>query len=234
MAEAMKRDLVGAQYGKLTVVARIGTSPRRPFRAIWLCRCACGNERTLTSEVLRRTAIDCGRHPAPIPEGPAISATEAAWAAGMFEGEGSVRLNKPTARNLGALLIDLPNTDESIVRWFHERWGGYFRRGVLAGNRKPYWRWRIASHVAASFLTAIYPHLRGEKRARVALALEFQAQKLPSSSFNRDEQYRDRQWSYYERMKALNARGAVRGTQLRLLASAETCPHAAQHRKERK
>lgn len=140
----------------------------------------------------------------------------------MFEGEGSVRINSATARNLGALVVDLPNTDMALVGWFNDRWPGYFRHHKRPGNARAYWRWRIASLKAASFLIAIEPYLVGEKRERVHLGIEFQRQKRASHFRNCTDGYRDRQREYFEKMKAFNLRGAPMGAQLRLLSDYET------------
>ncbi len=224
------------RFGALTVLERAGSTNTRPSRALWRCRCDCGLERTVSSDSLRAGQIeDCGQHPNEVPDPPALSVAELAWGAGMFEGEGSVRINVATTHNNGALLVDLVNTDETLVRWFSDRFGGSVRHGKLRGNRRPYWRWRAASLLAASFLRAIYPYVKGEKRERVALALEFQAQKV-SGWGNRAAAYAARQRDYYERMKRLNHRGARPGSQLLLLPSAErvvTCPNRDQHRKPR-
>ena len=44
------RDLTGQVFGKLTVVSLAGSSNRG--RAMWLCRCECGNEKTVTGNNL--------------------------------------------------------------------------------------------------------------------------------------------------------------------------------------
>ena len=44
------RDLTGQTFGKLTVVNFAGRSNRR--RAMWLCKCECGNEKTVRSDKL--------------------------------------------------------------------------------------------------------------------------------------------------------------------------------------
>lgn len=216
-------DLVGQHFGSLTVERFDHMTVGRPVRSIWRCLCDCGEPRLVGgSNLLGGRVKDCGRHANPIPVGPALLPTELAWAAGMFEGEGSVRINSSTARNLGALLVDLPNTDRALVEWFQKRWPGYFRQGRLAGNKRDYWRWRIASLQAASFLIAIEPHIIGNKRERVLLGIEYQKQKRPSHFHNCEDGYRDRQRDYYERMKVLNERGALRGTQLLLLPETKT------------
>jgi hypothetical protein len=137
-----------------------------------------------------------------------VPVLELAWAAGVFEGEGSVRINKPTARNRGALLCDMVNTAPEITAFFADRWGGYHRPIPAAPPRNAYWRWRVAALEAARFLRDVQPYLRTEKyRTRVDLALAFQDQKRRSSGLNRGALYLATQDQYYEQMRDLNVRG---------------------------
>jgi hypothetical protein len=136
------------------------------------------------------------------------------WQAGMFEGEGSIRINKPTKRNFAVLLVDLANTDESIVRRFQSYWGGSVLYHTQNNpNSKPYWRWRASSLKAWDFLLAMWPCLRTEKyQRRAVVGLDFQIAKLSANRARwlpADEKsaYRARQLSSYETMKALNLRG---------------------------
>lgn len=139
-----------------------------------------------------------------------MNAVDVAWAAGMFEGEGSVRINTPTARNLGALFVDLVSIDEPIPAFFRDRWGGSVRHVPSpAGNRLPYWRWRCASRQADAFLADIRPFMRVPRAIEKAdLGREFQAQKRAGSGECRTDEYRQLQVAYYELMKTLNERGA--------------------------
>lgn len=43
------KNLVGQHFGKLTVIKRVGTKHRK---ALWLCHCECGNEKTVTTDQL--------------------------------------------------------------------------------------------------------------------------------------------------------------------------------------
>lgn len=135
---------------------------------------------------------------------------ELAWAAGVFEGEGSVRINKPTQRNRGALLCDMVNTCPEITQFFADRWGGYHRPVPAAPPRNAYWRWRVAALEAARFLRDIRPYLRTAKYlTRVELALSFQDQKR--RAHNRGALYLATQDEYYEQMRDLNVRGVRPG-----------------------
>lgn len=157
-----------------------------------------------------------------------MNAADLAWAAGMFEGEGSVRINSPTRRNLGALLCDLPNTDREVVAFYQNGWPGYMREVTAPTNprQRPYWRWRVAALVAARFLTDVLPYLRTERvRERALLGLEFQAGKSTTHAVCRSPEYAERQRSYYERMRTLNRRGVITVT-------IDHRPNADQHRKD--
>jgi hypothetical protein len=144
----------------------------------------------------------------------AMTPEELSWAAGMFEGEGSVRINVPTRRNMGSLLVDMVNTDVEIVEFFQARWPGYMVPVKADGNRRDFYRWRAASWVAAGFLTAVMPHLRTKRvRERAALGLAFQTQKSRDCRINRTDEYAARQREFYDRMAVLNLRGRQAQTQ---------------------
>lgn len=132
-----------------------------------------------------------------------------AWLAGVLESEGSIRINTPTKRNWGALLVDMVNTDLELVAPFQEHWPGYLREVPANGNRRAYWRYRCAATVAARLLTDLMPYFRSERmRERALLALRFQAQKRAGV---RTDDYREQQQAFYEQMKALNVRGPHAG-----------------------
>jgi hypothetical protein len=57
------KDETGKTFGRLTVVERV--FPKRNLlmrcRAVWLCRCSCGNELTVSGNLLRKgTFKECG------------------------------------------------------------------------------------------------------------------------------------------------------------------------------
>lgn len=147
-----------------------------------------------------------------------IPQLELAWAAGLFEGEGSVRISKPAARNWGSLNVDVPNTDQKIVQFFATRFGGSTKHVPAKGKRRAYWRWRVASIEAAAFLTAIRPFVRTNRvREKIDVGLAYQRQKR-ASRFT--EEYRQEQWEAYWWMRELNVRG-----------NDSNRPNASEHRK---
>jgi len=136
------------------------------------------------------------------------------WAAGFFDGEGCIRINKPTKRNLGNLCVTISNTDEAVVRWFQKKWPGYFKpyKNGKRKNRKPAFMWVVAAFKAVAFLKYIQPYVkRGITKTKIRLAIEYQKQKLQHASY--DKIYREKQWEWYYRFRVLNQRG-IKGVDL--------------------
>lgn len=54
-----KKDLVGQRFGRLTVISEV--EERRNGKIQWLCVCACGNTKTVSSQgLIRGTVKSCG------------------------------------------------------------------------------------------------------------------------------------------------------------------------------
>jgi hypothetical protein len=146
-----------------------------------------------------------------------IPAIELAWAAGLFEGEGTIRINKPSLRNWGSLCVSVVNTDRQIVDWFQVRWPGYMKASTgLRPEQRPAWVWVIAAHSAAAFLEQIGPYVvRDRVRERIALALRFQSEKRSDVRRMSDDDrhaYAQAQWEAYWWMCELNKRGNPNAT----------------------
>lgn len=136
-----------------------------------------------------------------------METSELAWAAGLFEGEGCIRINKSTKRNLGALIVAVTNTDEQVIDFLHSRWGGCKKpaSGLRADQRRA-WVWVTASRRAALFLKAIEPFVvRDIVRERIRVGLQFQAGKSTTSRVS--DEYREDQFNAYQWMCHLNTRG---------------------------
>lgn len=171
-----------------------------------------------------------------------LPASECAWAAGFFEADGTMRINKPTARNLGALLVSVVNTDRDVLEWFQQRWPGYLRRATgLRDDQRPAYLWVIAARRAARFLLAIQPYIvRTHVRARIEHCLWFQGQKRAGAGGVRGQaqfDYAEQQWNAYWWMCELNQRGRPALTSPATIAVARrraaSCPNAGSHRRRR-
>jgi hypothetical protein len=95
---------------------------------------------------------------------------EIAWAAGLFEGEGTITQSR------GRLYVRLKMTDESIVlrfaeiARFGEIYGPYSHQRTDGYVRKPYWVWLAAEYEALEVLEMLWPWL-GQRRRGQALKL---------------------------------------------------------------
>ena len=137
-----------------------------------------------------------------------MSDLELAWAAGLFEGEGTISINKAHTKHLSTLRCMVGNTDFEVVQFFLQRWGGHWHEVKASGNKRTAWKWSIAATKAARFINDIAPYIRTKRvKEKAILGIEFQAQKSLSNKVRRSEEYRKRQLSFYLRMKELNVRG---------------------------
>jgi hypothetical protein len=99
-----------------------------------------------------------------------------AWAAGLFEGEGSFSIvGQQYAR------MALSSTDEDVVRKFHSVVGlgnvsGPYRKPVNSLGNKPFWQWKASKfeHVQA-LVAALWPFLCSRRKDRAAEVLRLQA-----------------------------------------------------------
>lgn len=109
-----------------------------------------------------------------------------AWAAGVFEAAGSVKVErdisyKPGARFLVCELQDVATTD--ILSEFVTRWGGSIH---CAGEEPAVWR--VVAHSATGFLRALHAHFKFEgSRALADLACVFQDATGPAKIAARDK-----------------------------------------------
>jgi hypothetical protein len=109
-------------------------------------------------------------------------ARELAWAAGLFEGEGCIALNKANDRRGAYARLSLNMNDEDSVRRFHDAVGvGYVSGPHLRPDpkHKPYWNWYISAfepvqHVIASLWYGLGERRKARAREVLAAVVETQ------------------------------------------------------------
>jgi len=97
-----------------------------------------------------------------------ISIADAAYAAGLFDGEGSVyfkkmkqkkhnRPGKPT-HNVTVIRMEIAMTDKETIRWCHDLFncGAFNERKVKPGYKRQ-WRWRVAHRDALYVAKILWP-----------------------------------------------------------------------------
>jgi hypothetical protein len=101
---------------------------------------------------------------------------EIAWAAGLFEGEGCV------TRVRDRLTPALVNTDEEVIRRFHEMIGigilyGPYESAAKDGyTRRPFFRWVVSTYDALDVLQLLLPWL---SQRRLDRAFELTGARFP-------------------------------------------------------
>jgi len=137
---------------------------------------------------------------------------ELAWAAGLFEGEGTIRINKATGRNRGGVLhCSVVNTDRSVVEFFQDRWPGYCKAVRPVPGHKQAWVWTVAARKAERFIRDLLPYLFTERMwTKAQWGLTYQDTKQVGRRRLRAEEVDDYlalQEHFYSVMCDLNRRG---------------------------
>jgi hypothetical protein len=107
---------------------------------------------------------------------PRVNPEMAAYFAGLFDGEGWIRVEVKRGEHggTGVLCVGLGSTFLAIVTEMHQTFGGCLTKIRIPSkvSRKPMRDWRATNEVAADFLRVVYPYLRIKKR-QAALAFKF-------------------------------------------------------------
>jgi len=133
-----------------------------------------------------------------------LSLTEAAYLAGIIDGEGSIML---IGRGFGGAhcRMSVANTYLPLIDYVYETTGigGVYRQREATETHKVSYAWRCHAEGAEELLTQIRPYLI-VKAAQADLAIETQ-QRLRDPALKADRSW---QSEYRERMRMLNRRGA--------------------------
>ena len=102
------------------------------------------------------------------------------YAAGLFDGEGYVRINRwkrPNHKQIRYQIIGgIGMTHRPIIEELHKTYGGSInmnRHDLRNPKNRIQFTWHVASHQLASFLRRVYPYLV-VKKDEAKIALDFQ------------------------------------------------------------
>lgn len=104
------------------------------------------------------------------------SERELAWAAGFFDGEGSVspRFDRRPGRR-PSVQLEIEQTDIRPLERFQRalgHGGNITQRKARAATRKPLWRLHYYGNAAMDVAEALYPYLCEPKRAQIRRTME--------------------------------------------------------------
>jgi len=118
-----------------------------------------------------------------------LEATDAAYIAGLIDGEGTVTLTTMHRGENRRLVVSISNTDRTLLEFVQAALG----TGQITGKRTyssqhtPSFAFRVTNRQAVDLLQQIEPYLRTYKAARAALALKHYIALTPRNGKYRDE-----------------------------------------------
>ncbi len=94
-----------------------------------------------------------------------VDAKELAYAAGLFDGEGSISLVRQRKSRTHSPQVSVASTDYEVVKWFQDRFGGSIvTKQPQKSNHSVSYDWRLADRRALEFLEIIRPYLVIERK----------------------------------------------------------------------
>ena len=95
--------------------------------------------------------------------------SDAAYAAGLFDGEGSVYFKRMKQRkntrpgkpihNVTVIRMEIAMTDKDTIKWCHELFGcGHFGERKVKPGYKRQWRWRVSHRDALYVAKILWPY----------------------------------------------------------------------------
>lgn len=102
------------------------------------------------------------------------------WAAGLFEGEGSVSVkNTRGEKHYKHFYITLSSTDLDVLSAFHEIVGGRLTGPSEKPGKKPIWNVTVSGNEAKHAMLKMFPYLGMRRQAKFISALNEIADHTP-------------------------------------------------------
>lgn len=154
-----------------------------------------------------------------------IDPTALAWAAGHFEGEGTISISAERRSGYARPLASLVSTDRQVIELFSAWWPTSIagkKPRTPSPNARPVYRWEINSAAKVrAFIDQLQPYLRTERcRAKFELVSEFTDKVLAPH----EGKIKPRHPEYIALIRRLNQRGRTvleHATESRLLPALE-------------
>ena len=135
---------------------------------------------------------------------------ELGFAAGLMEGEGTIRINAFTKRNKGALIVSCVNTNRELIDFLQDRWPGYCKPATgLSPRQRPAFVWTIACRRALAFLEEIEPYVVSERMLERIFTARWWQEIKSVHWTRRDEAHAEESFGAFHYMYHLNERGVA-------------------------
>lgn len=119
-----------------------------------------------------------------------LTAEQIAYAAGLFDGEGTLVIALEKPQRTYRLQVTITNTNKDVIEYTKKLFNGFITTRPQKGVRKTAYKWVGSAWVGCDFLEAVYPYLI-VKKEQAKLGIEFQHR-------NRID-YNGHKYSEYER-----------------------------------
>ena len=138
-----------------------------------------------------------------------LSHDEAAYIAGLIDGEGSITLTRLHANEQRRLVVSIASTEIKLLQFVLLAFGAgkITRKKTVSDRHAPSYCFAVASRQALSLLDQITPYLRSYKRFRAELVLEKYLTLTPRNGHYTSEQLAKR-GEFESQFLALRARPA--------------------------
>lgn len=103
-----------------------------------------------------------------------INQTDIAYAAGVFDSEGTLGIYK--IGKYKQLKVQMYNTNQKLLSWFKNKFGGAVSGPFIRKDfpqRKPQWQWSISLSRGAELFLKLIEGYAIEKQEKIKEALEF-------------------------------------------------------------
>ena len=118
-----------------------------------------------------------------------LSSTNAAYIAGLIDGEGTITLSRRHANEHRQLVISISNTERSLLNFVLEVAGAgkITTKRTSKEHHSPGFAYAISNRQGLSLLSQVAPYLRSYKRLRACLVLDHYVRLTPrNGKYTRD------------------------------------------------
>ncbi len=138
-----------------------------------------------------------------------LTKTEAAYLAGVIDGEGSIQIALRTRRKRDRsfdLRVSVPSATVELIDWIFSRLGGSKTVYKVPGkNHRPMWRWTMSAQKASDLLEQVLPYLV-LKKPHAEIGIELRRRFMEQGLMRTEEEFNYRM-GLKNRLALLNRRG---------------------------
>jgi len=124
-----------------------------------------------------------------------LNAIEAAYIAGLIDGEGTITLSRRNRNKKRGLVVSISNTEKDILNYVQDTVGAgkITNKRTTSSNHTPSYAFNIANRQALGLLRYIAPFLQSHKAKRASLVLQDYVRLTPRNGRYTHDQIQERE-----------------------------------------